>query len=723
MKIKFILAIAIILCAFCVLSVNALVIQPDRIYPDTYNIGTVSNLNQTVTFEQNYLRLWVYPVQNCEVTDINLNDKSFNLILSEHSNTAQFVCMGYKGDSSHSQFFSITKTVNYNYVGNVSTPQPIIPIYINSEYISQKENSITYKIQAKPITGYEGIQYSEITLNQNPEQGTLTSEQTIKYINIGTGTTTVYCKWFIPSSYTNAGSGVISKTLVGTVPPLTEPTPEPTIQPTVQPTVQPTEQPIIQPNMPNDLFPTGDFGLQLITGKSLDQNVVSSMGLYKIDENSITTTFKEGERIYFYIDGLDYVNQIANGIGTVDYTIVNYDTMEEVFPSQRYKNNWSENNQWQYKSDSSSTIYNIGSNTDSKTLNFVSAMSAQYIELPEGRYRCYVNVRYGGDVYNPNLILTGFYTDFRVIESETAPKLTFTIESINYDTGNQLQGVNLTVYEYHDYDNSLQEIYRNANSPAKVQLLLPSSSMLFIQANINNYKFVNEETYNYLDNREGKLISVSLGSARLYFTKVSTENIIDKSFRVIDDNLQPVQNVIVTMDNSITLYTNEYGGVRFNDIAQGIHSFTFSKNGYNTLNLNMDISISSLTEVQIFRIQPTVQPTAYPTIQPTIQPTVQPTYTPIDQPTNLAESVKYGLAKVFGVNSLNSINLIFALMIILFPAVVAGVITNQALAFVAGGLIGFVFTLALGLIPIWIFFAMVMLTVIYLVLTHGNEGF
>lgn len=720
MRFKFILAIALILCAFSVIPVNA-GLQVGNI-DQTAQINSTLTMSQTVNYG-GYPSLSVFDNGQwyCSQADYN---KLHSPATSSYTVTSLFKIVGVWQNGVIVDVYHYTVNVN---VEPTQPPIIITPATIQSELISESDNSRTYRVQAIPDSSLsEGMVFSEIGFNSNPSTGTLTSEQTIKYVNIGSEDTTVYCKWYIPAPYTYAGEGVISATLYGTSSPVptVTPTTQPTTQPTTTPTTSPTVSPTQSPLAPENIFPTGDLGLQLITGKALDDNVLSHMGLYKIEENSVTTNFKEGERIYFYIENLDYVSQISNGIGTVDFSILNYDTMENVFPTQRYKNNWSENNQWQYKSDSSSTIYNIGSNTDEKTLNFVASMSGQYLELPAGRYRCYVNVRYGGDVYSPNLILTGFYTDFAVKESDTAPKLTFTIESINYDTGNQLQGVNLTVYEYHEYDNSLQEIYSNAHAPAKVQLMLPSSTDVFIQANINGYALVNEQIFDYLNGRKGKLMNVALGSSRLYFTKLSSDIQIDKTFMVKDDNLQPVQNVAVVMDNAVTLYTNEYGGVRFNNISQGVHSFTFSKSGFNTLNLNVDVSITSISDVQIFRIV-TPTPTGYPTVYPTVTPTDsagKPIYTPIEQPKNIADSVKYGLAHIFGVNSLETINLVFALIIILFPAVVGGVITSQALGFVAGGMFGFVFALAIGLLPIWVFFCMVLFTVLYLIMTTG-DGF
>lgn len=359
----------------------------------------------------------------------------------------------------------------------------------------------------------------------------------------------------------------------------------------------------------------------------------------------------------------------------------------------------------------------------------------------EDLQRNYVKVKFNKNFLDDSEIYLSGYALNQTAESEftTYVRFNFTyipvsnlqafIQTYDYQTGNMVSGVNMSVYEVIDHDTYAelgQLVYSSTSANSQTVLQLKNDTDYFVINNLDGYYAVKNTVYPYFNGLEGYWWSLPYyqNPLLLYYSKLDTSAQYNANFIVHDTNQNGISGVSVTMDNSKTLITNNIGGVSFENVSAGQHTFVFVKNGYQTAQRTINIQMQYASFDQVLYkdnqiIQPTVQPTAYPTIQPTVQPTISP----IDKPSNLAESVKYGLAKVFGVNSLNTINLIFALMIILFPAVVAGVITNQALAFVAGGLIGFVFTLALGLIPIWIFFAMVMLTVIYLVLTHGNEGF
>lgn len=314
-------------------------------------------------------------------------------------------------------------------------------------------------------------------------------------------------------------------------------------------------------------------------------------------------------------------------------------------------------------------------------------------------------------------------------DNQTYPeRVTGYIQTYDYQTGNILSGVNMSVYEVIDHDSFGElgtRIFNTINAESQTILQLKKNREYFIKNELDGYFAVKNTQYAYLNNETGYLWNISISNPlQLYYSRLDPNAQYNANFIVQDVNNNGIAGVSVTMDNSITKISNSIGGLTFNNITAGQHTFIFSKNGYQTAQRTIDIQLQYAAYYQtLFKenqiIQPTVQPTAYPTVQPTVQPTI----TPIDQPSNLGESVKYGLAKMFGVNSLNTINLIFALLIILFPAVVGGVVTNQALGFIAGGLIGFVFALGIGLIPIWVFFSMIMLSVIYLVMTHAESGF
>ena len=298
-------------------------------------------------------------------------------------------------------------------------------------------------------------------------------------------------------------------------------------------------------------------------------------------------------------------------------------------------------------------------------------------------------------------------------------KIQFEIECIDYDKGIQVIGTNLTVYQYYESTNTLKYLYSNSYANGLTKITVDNNSVLFIEYDLNGYNAVNINTYEFLNNRQGKLIDANLRSARLYFTKIDSSVLLFQGFIIKDSFGNALSGVSVTMDNNQTVISNNYGGVRFDNINQGSHTFVFTKTGYYSQSLTKTVSVSNTQDIQLLSSQPTTAPT----VKPTAMQTDSEGNIIIEKPSNLSDSIKYGLAKIFGITSIDSINLIFALILILFPAVIGGTITNQALGFISGGMIGFVFALAVGLIPIWVFFSMVMFAVIYLILTHSNDGF
>ena len=302
---------------------------------------------------------------------------------------------------------------------------------------------------------------------------------------------------------------------------------------------------------------------------------------------------------------------------------------------------------------------------------------------------------------------------------EDLTKIPFEIEFIDYDKGLQVIGANLTVYYYDESSNTLTQTYRNANCNGLERIEVINNSVLFLEYDLTGYNAVNIDSYDFLNNRQGKLIDSNLKSARLYFSKIDPSVLLFQGFIIKDSFGNALSGVSVTMDNNQTVISNQYGGVRFDNINQGSHTFIFSKTGYYSQSLSKSVTVSNTQNILLVSSQPTTAPT----VKPTPLQTDSSGNIIIEKPSNLSDSIKYGLAKIFGITSIDSINLIFALILILFPAVIGGTITNQALGFISGGMIGFVFALAVGLIPIWVFFSMVMFAVIYLILTHSNDGF
>lgn len=308
------------------------------------------------------------------------------------------------------------------------------------------------------------------------------------------------------------------------------------------------------------------------------------------------------------------------------------------------------------------------------------------------------------------------------------------IQTFDYQSGNMISGVNLSVYEVIDHDTYAelgQLIYSSINAESQTVLQLKNNTDYFVKNELSGYFAVKNTNYPYFNNEYGYWWSnpaQGFNPLLLYYSRLDPSAQYNANFIVQDVNNNGIAGVTVTMDNSITKISNSIGGLTFNNVSAGTHTFTFVKNGYQSAQRTIDIQLQYAAFTQtLFKddqiIQPTVSPTAYPTTYPTVSPTAQPTLSPIDKPSNIMESVSFGFAKIFGVKTVENANYIFALMLILFPAVIAGGITHQALGFIAGGMVGFVFALAVGLVPIWVFFAMCLMAVIYIVLKGGNEGF
>ena len=372
--------------------------------------------------------------------------------------------------------------------------------------------------------------------------------------------------------------------------------------------------------------------------------------------------------------------------------------------------------------------FDIGSSSDRvvKAYTYQSSQNCIIFDLQ----RNFVNVQFNKNNNQAMIYLTGTaqkgeeVTDFVTTvyfnyTFEEKEKINFEIESIDYDKGIQLIGTNLTVYYYHALDDMIEQVYHNDYSGGLTLLELLNNTDIFIEFELNGYNAVNGQTYDYLQNKYGVLTNTKFKSQRLYFSKIDPSVLLFQGFIIKDINLNPVSGVSVTMDNNQTVISNSYGGVRFDNINQGSHTFVFSKTGYYSQSLSKSVTVSNTQNILLVSSQPTTAPT----VKPTPLQTDSSGNIIIEKPSNLSDSIKYGLAKIFGITSIDSINLIFALILILFPAVIGGTITNQALGFISGGMIGFVFALAVGLIPIWVFFSMVMFAVIYLILTHSNDGF
>ena len=187
------------------------------------------------------------------------------------------------------------------------------------------------------------------------------------------------------------------------------------------------------------------------------------------------------------------------------------------------------------------------------------------------------------------------------------------------------------------------------------------------------------------------------------------------TFKVRDfDTGEYISGAKITVNETIK-YTPYNGNIAFWDIEDYI-IYEVSKPGYVTVTGNKII-----TENQAIFINLQTEISAY------VTPTITPTPPDITQPTNLLESIQFAFQKMFGLTSsaedMETANLFMGLGIIFAGACLIAVITKDALGAVVGGLIGFIMSLALGFIPLWVLFVGFASFAIYIILTKtgGSE--
>ena len=172
---------------------------------------------------------------------------------------------------------------------------------------------------------------------------------------------------------------------------------------------------------------------------------------------------------------------------------------------------------------------------------------------------------------------------------------------------------------------------------------------------------------------------------------------------------------VKVIGNSETKYTPYNGDVSFTVLA-GVIEYEVSKPNYVSISGNATITENQAIYIYMMTVEEAINTTV---------PTPTPTPPDLEQPTNLLESIKYAFAQMFGLTEsadLETINLFMGLGIIFAGAVLIASITKDALGAVVGALIGFVMSLALGFIPLWVLFVGFASFAIYIILTKTGGG-
>lgn len=153
-----------------------------------------------------------------------------------------------------------------------------------------------------------------------------------------------------------------------------------------------------------------------------------------------------------------------------------------------------------------------------------------------------------------------------------------------------------------------------------------------------------------------------------------------------------IQGAKVILTNQQVNFTNSMGYTYFLVDAPAVYGYRVDKEGYESVTGNVTILEGEQKYIGILM-----------TVIPPITPI--PTVTiPGETPTNPIEAIYY-FFKTFGVTKQDNVNLIIAMCICLISALILAYYTRDGLATVAGGAVGFIICLGLGLIPIWVLMA------------------
>lgn len=163
-------------------------------------------------------------------------------------------------------------------------------------------------------------------------------------------------------------------------------------------------------------------------------------------------------------------------------------------------------------------------------------------------------------------------------------------------------------------------------------------------------------------------------------------------FRVINTASENIQNAKITLTDNQINFTSAFGYTYFQVNAPASYGFKCDKDGYYSVTGNISVNEYEQKYGSIIL-------TPLPVITPTPAPTI-----PGKTPTNPIEAIYY-FFKTFGVTKTDNVNLIIAMCICLTSALILAYYTRDGLATVAGGAVGFIICLGLGLIPIWILIA------------------
>jgi len=169
---------------------------------------------------------------------------------------------------------------------------------------------------------------------------------------------------------------------------------------------------------------------------------------------------------------------------------------------------------------------------------------------------------------------------------------------------------------------------------------------------------------------------------------------------IVNEEDLPIETAQCKFDSSQshdTITSNNYGDCWYQAIDTVNYTYEVSKSGYNTVS---GLFLANITIYKRITLSAYTQPTIA-----TLIPTITPTPAPEEAPANLIGIIFWYLRQL-GIELINA-KLLIAGMLILFCIIFVGYYTKSGIAALSGGGVGFIISLALGLIPIWVFIAMI----------------
>ena len=389
-----------------------------------------------------------------------------------------------------------------------------------------------------------------------------------------------------------------------------------------------------------------------------------------------------------YVICLD--NRIAYGMGYISGISYRYSKFEHSFS-------------YDYNDEAKTNIYfNLDRMGYASTILMKGESGIALIEETGGfnyEFDILYDIPYILNITNPVYVGTGLFEFYEyTIPDDIVDLGNIIIDWYTYNTEipSQRVGVNYILNRY-NITSDAWELQESGFNPSTIFMTIPNNE--YYNLTVSAPGFSNTDFNFYAIQTEHLSIPITPD----YGVNFSV------SFLVSDYQERRIEGAKI-IANGITKYTSFLGGCGFGNIVDHIE-YEVSKPGYVTIKGN-----KTITEDDMLYIFLETEEEAE--ITPTITPTIPPDIT---QPTNLLESIQFAFQKMFGLTSstedMETANLFMGLGVIFAGAVLIASITKDALGAVVGGLIGFIMSLALGFIPIWVVFVGFSAFAIYIILT------